>query len=159
MASLLLTLVAAASHRTAMAQSSPVNRKYVQALQQIESQWNKEYEAKDLDRIVAHYTDDAVVMAPGEPAASGKSAIRSSLQQMIGDPAFSLKFTPEQVDVAKSGDMAYTRGRYTMHMKDPSTQKSVDDTGSYVTVYRKQSDGAWKAVADIASSQGPSSGK
>jgi len=120
------------------------------ALTANEEQWNQDYLAKDLDKIVAHYADDAVVMAPGMPAASGKDAIRRVLKEMVDDPAMSLKFSASKVEVSKSGDMAFTQGSYTMTMTDPSSKKVITDHGSYVTTYRKQADGSWKAVADIA---------
>ena len=33
---------------------------------------------------------------------------------------------------------------------DPKTGKVMSDNGSYVTVYKKQQDGSWKAVEDFA---------
>ena len=33
---------------------------------------------------------------------------------------------------------------------DGATKKPVTLTGSYVTIYKKQPDGSWKAVEDIA---------
>ena len=127
----------------------------VQAIKDLEAQWNKEYEAKDLDKLVGHYTDDAVLMAPGTAPAVGKDAIRSELRQMVADPALSLKFEATRVEVASGGDMAYTQGSYTITVTDPSTKKPINDKGSYVTVYRKQADSSWKAVSDIASSSTP----
>ena len=127
----------------------------VQAIKDIEAQWNKEYEAKDLDKILAHYTDDAVLMAPGAPPMVGKAAIQTMLKQMVADNALSLKFEAARIEVASGGDMAYTQGSYTMTMTDPSTKKPVNDKGSYVTVYKKQADSSWKVVSDIASSATP----
>ncbi len=127
----------------------------VKAIQAIETQWNQDYASKDLSKIVAHYADNAVVMAPGEPSTSGRDAIRSLLQKMVADPALSLKFQSANVVVAKSGDIGYTQGIYTMAMTDPVTKQVVHDHGSYVTTYTKQPDGTWKAVADIASSEVP----
>ncbi len=127
----------------------------VQAIKDIEAQANKDYEAKDLDKLVGFYTDDAVLMAPGTVPAVGKDAIRSGIKQMVADPARSLKFEATRVEVASGGDMAYTQGPYTMTMTDPSTKKPINDKGSYVTVYRKQADGSWKAVSDIATSAIP----
>jgi uncharacterized protein (TIGR02246 family) len=123
------------------------------ALKENEARWNQEYAAKDLDKIAAHYANDAVLMAPGMPHSSGTEAIRKALQEMIADPALSLKFEASKIEVAKSGDMAYTHGSYTMRMTDPSTKKVINDHGTYVTVYRKQPEGSWKAVADIATSE------
>jgi ketosteroid isomerase-like protein len=57
--------------------------------------------------------------------------------------------------VAKNGDFGYSEGTYTMSMTDPVTRMPTTDKGSYVTVYTKQTDGAWKAVSDIASSEAP----
>jgi uncharacterized protein (TIGR02246 family) len=127
----------------------------VKAIQDNEAQWNRDYASKDLTKIVAHYADNAVVMAPGMPSSSGRDAIRSLLQKMTADPALSLQFKASSVEVAKSGDIGYTQGTYTMTMTDPATKQVVHDHGSYVTTYRKQADGTWKAVTDIASSEVP----
>ena len=53
--------------------------------------------------------------------------------------------------------MAYTQGAYTLTLTDPVTKKPINDKGSYVTLYKKQPDGSWKAVSDIASSATPPS--
>jgi ketosteroid isomerase-like protein len=74
---------------------------------------------------------------------------------LLTDPALSLKFQASKVEVAKSGDVAYTLGSYTMAMTDPQTKHVGNDHGSYVTTYRKQADGTWKAVADITTSEVP----
>jgi uncharacterized protein (TIGR02246 family) len=125
----------------------------VKAVQANEAQWNQDYAAKDTDKIVAHYTDDAVLMVPGAPRTSGKDAIRTALKQMVADPALALKFQATKVDVAKSGDLAYTQGSYTLSLTDPQTKQVINDHGSYVTTYRKQADGSWKAVVDIVTSE------
>lgn len=124
----------------------------VAALKDNEAQWNKDFAAKDVDRLVAHYADDAVLMSPGSPAASGKDAVRAELKAMVADPALALNFQASRVEVSKSGDMAYTQGSYSMTMTSPVTKKPMTDKGSYVTAYKKQ-DGAWKAVSDIATSE------
>lgn len=125
----------------------------LKAIRDIESQWNQDFAAKDADKLTAHYADDAVLMTPGMAAAVGKDAIQKGLQTVLTDPAFTLTFRADKVDVAGSGDLAYTRGRYVLTMTDPQTKKPMKDNGSYVTDYRKQADGSWKAVADIASSE------
>jgi len=127
----------------------------VKAIKDDEAQWNQQYAAKDVDKAVAHYADNAILMAPGMPVSSGKDAIRKTIAGMLTDPALSLKFQASRVEVAKSGDIAYTQGSYTMTMTDPNTKQVVNDHGSYVTTYAKQPDGSWKAVADIATSEMP----
>ena len=81
--------------------------------------------------------------------------MRAGLKDMLADPAVSLTFQSATVDVAKSGDLAYTQGSYQLTVTDPATHKPINDFGNYVTTFRKQADGSWKAVADIASSAVP----
>src|SRR6266567_7824969 len=127
----------------------------VKAISDNETQWNQDYIAKDLDKIVAHYADDSVLMTPGAEAVSGKDGVRGALKQLLSDPALTLAFKASKIDVSKSGELAYSQGSYEMTVTDPSTHKVIKDHGSYVTTYRKQSDGSWKAVADIATSGAP----
>ena len=127
----------------------------VKAIQDTENQWNKDFAAKDTTKILAHYADDAVLMTPDTPADHGITAISAAIKQMVADPALALQFQSSKIEVAKSGDIGYTQGIYTMAATDPVTKQLVHDHGSYVTTYRKQPDGTWKAVADIATSEVP----
>src|ERR1700744_3578904 len=72
----------------------------VKAIQDNEAQWNKDYAAKDLAKLTAHSAYAAILMGPGMPSASGKDHTHPLLQQMISDPALSLRFQPVHVDVA-----------------------------------------------------------
>src|SRR5580704_16269828 len=127
----------------------------VTAIKANEVQWVQDFAAKDTDKIVAHYADDATFMATGEPATSGIDAIRAAIKGMVADPAMSLQFQSSKVWVAKSGDLGVTQGTYTLAMTDPQTKKVMNDHGSYVTAFRKQADGSWKAVSDIVTSEVP----
>lgn len=92
---------------------------------------------------------------PGMPAAHGKEAIAKVLKEMVTDPALSLKFQANRIEVAKSGEFAFSEGSFTITMTNPASKKVMNDKGSYVTVYKKQGDGSWKAVSDIATSEMP----
>ena len=127
----------------------------VKAIQDTENQWNQDYAAKDTSKILAHYADDAVLMTPDMPADHGITDVSAAIKQMVADPALNLKFQSSKIEVAKSGDIGYTQGIYTMTMTDPVSKKVISDHGSYVTTYSKQPDGTWKAVADIATSEVP----
>jgi uncharacterized protein (TIGR02246 family) len=127
----------------------------VKAISDMEAKQVADFAAKNLDALVGFYADDAAVMTPGGPPSKGKDAIRNGLKEMIADPAMKLVFKADRVDVSKGGDLGYTQGTYTLTMTNPVTHKPFEDHGSYVTTYRKQADGSWKAVADIATSEVP----
>src|SRR5579883_2456181 len=79
----------------------------IQALKDSEARWNQEYAAKDLDKVMAHYTDTSIVMAPGMASSSGPAAIRKTIGEMVKDPAFALQFHASMVEVSKSGDVGF----------------------------------------------------
>lgn len=127
----------------------------VKAITDLETQANSDWAAKSADKIVNFYADDAVLMTPGAEPVKGRDAIKTTLNGMLADKALSLTFKSSKVDVAKSGDLGYTQGDYQMTMTNPATHKVMNDHGTYVTTFRKQADGSWRAVADIATSSVP----
>ena len=121
-----------------------------QAIKADEKKWNADFKSKDLEGLLGHYSDDAYFVAPGVKPASGSTQIRKTYADGMSDQNFAITFASDKIDVAGSGDMAYARGRFTEKYTDPKTQKVMTDSGSYLTVYKKQSDGSWKAVEDFA---------
>ena len=111
--------------------------------------WNKDWAAKDLEKIVGHYADDASLEVPDMPLIGKKDDMRNALKQILADPNWSISFASDKVEVSKSGDLAYTQGHYTVTETDQKSKKKVTEKGKYVTVYKKQADGSWKAVQDI----------
>lgn len=115
-----------------------------------EAAWANDWSSKDLNKIMDHYADDATLMVTNAPVMKGTDAIRDGLKQMLADPNVSLNFTASTAEVSKGGDLAYTQGTYTMTETDPKTKRPVTEKGKYLTVYKKQSDGSWKAIEDIS---------
>lgn len=107
----------------------------------------KAFQAKDATALSSHYAPDAVVAVPGRTV-KGTEAIGKANAEDLADPAFKLDFTNERTDV--SGDLAYTTGNFRVTYTDSKTRQVTNGTGTYVTVFRKQADGSWKVVADIA---------
>ncbi len=127
-----------------------------QSIRAQEAQWQKDYAAKDVNALAGHYADDAVMVGPGDPPATTDTQRRQSLATLTSDPNMKLTFAADQVQVADAGDMAFSRGHYSMTLTDKATSKPVTSDGTYLTVYQKQSDGSWKAVEDFIT-PGPAS--
>jgi ketosteroid isomerase-like protein len=121
----------------------------VDAIKTDEVHWNSDYKNGDAGMLAAHYAAGATLMVPGAAPMVGTAAIKAGLAQAVADKAFTLTFASDKVDVSASGDLAAARGSYTQTATDPKTKAVVTEKGSYVTVYRPQSDGVWKAVWDI----------
>jgi ketosteroid isomerase-like protein len=114
-----------------------------------EAQWEKDYAAKDINALAGHYADDAALAGPGDPVATSDAERRKALQGFVTDPNLKLSFASDRIEVAQSGDLASSRGHYSLTMTDKATNKPVNSTGTYLTVYKKQADGSWKAIEDF----------
>lgn len=124
------------------------------AVRDLEAAWSKDAATKNADTFAKYYADDAVLLMPNAPILKGKQAIADAMKGAMSDPNFALDFTGTSADAAKSGDMVYTVGTYNMTMSDPQ-HKPMTDKGKYMTVFKKQADGSWKAVADMINSDMP----
>lgn len=119
------------------------------AIKDVEAAWLKDIQAKDVEKSIAHYTDDASFLLTDMPIQTGKDAIRATYKAMMSDPNLAVDFSSTKVEVSKSGDVGYSQGVYTMTTTDPKTKKPMTEKGKYVTVFKKQADGSWQAVEDI----------
>lgn len=145
-----LTLCACNKQDAAEAAAVPVDTmSEVNSIKVDEAKWNDAYHSKDVDALVANYAPDAT-FATGGATVKGADAIRKLYTDAVKDPNFDVSFAADTVQVASSGDMAYSRGHFTAKSTDPATKQPVSASGTYVTVYKKQSDGSWKAVEDIS---------
>ena len=124
------------------------------ALRETDVAWSKLGAAKDLERMMAFFTDDASEFPPNAPIATGKGAIRTLWSGLFATPGFAISWQPTKAEVSRGGDLGYTIGTYELAMTDP-TGKPMTDRGKYVTVWKKQRDGSWKVVADIFNSNLP----
>ncbi len=151
-----LTGLAACSQSATQAPAAADTAADSAAIKANEIQWNQDYKARVVEPIALHYAHDGVLMIPGQAPAAGQDAIRAALADAMTDPKFTLSFTTDKVAVAASGDLAYTMGKYAATETNPKTHAVDHQSGGYVTVYRKATNGDWKAVADI-STPGPAS--
>ncbi len=110
--------------------------------------------AKDAEGTVSCYADDAVLMAPNVPIVTGKDAIRGFWKNMVARPGLAVAWKATKAEVARSGDLAYLIGTYELSVND-SSGKPVANQGKYSQVWKKQTDGNWKVVADMFNSDPP----
>lgn len=103
--------------------------------------------AKDLDKAVSSYQDDAVLFAPKAPAAVGIAAIREAWKGLLGVPGLKMTLNIASVDIARSGDLAVERGTFQIDTTDKDG-KPASELGHFVIAWKKQADGSWKVTAD-----------
>jgi ketosteroid isomerase-like protein len=122
------------------------------AIRQQDDAWLKAIGGRQLDATVSYYADGAVLLAPNLPIARTKDEIRQTWSQVFASIPAGAPFNSgtTRVEVADSGDFAYSQGFY-------SIGNPPIDKGKYLEVWKKQPNGAWKAIADTFNSDMPAS--
>src|SRR6266478_6099736 len=73
---------------------------------------------------------------------------------MLGIPGLRLSWQITKVVVSRSGDLAYVQSTYQASFEDTQGKPAIE-RGKAVTIWKKQEDGVWKAVADISNTDSP----
>jgi ketosteroid isomerase-like protein len=118
-----------------------------QALIQAEADFEAARAEKGLEGWLSFFAEDSADFPSTGPITFSKAAMREHVNQSW-NPNVTLHWQPVKADVAASGDLGYTVGTWQLTGKnrkgDPVSMK-----GKYMTVWKKQADGAWKVVADM----------
>jgi uncharacterized protein (TIGR02246 family) len=102
----------------------------------------------DIEKIVSYWTDDAVVIPPGQPIVEGKAAIRTFVANSLKIPGFRIHWVSKGVSFSPDGQAAYMRS--TNEMTVPGSDGKVMTLhGRAVTVWRREPDGQWRCAVDI----------
>jgi uncharacterized protein (TIGR02246 family) len=113
--------------------------------------WAKAYNSGDAKAVAALYAEDALLLPPGAPAASGRAAILAYFTKDIAAAkaagvVFNLK---GKTDVGVSGDMGWESGTYTA-----TVNGEVVESGKFLSVSRKK-DGQWLYIRDTWNADAP----
>ena len=125
------------------------------AIREADAATLKAAQAKDVDGAVANYAEDGSWLPPNAPMVKGKAAIRAGWLKLIGNPGFNIDWRIDKLEVGRADDLAYAIYSYQLTLEDPNG-KPITDYGKDMAIWKKQSDGSWKMIADTFNSDLPS---
>ena len=90
--------------------------------------------------------DNALQLPAGRNPVQGRNNIYDKMKK--NQDNYILDWSPQFAEVAKSGELGYTWGTYTLTYGDESgeEQKSY---GKYLNIWKKQINGNWKVAIDM----------
>ena len=103
--------------------------------------------AKDAKAAAALYTEDAVLIPPGEPMVRGRQAIEEYWRGAIESGGMR-EVSVETVDADSSGSLGYETGNFKLTANGPDGA-AVIETGRYVELLRREPDGTWRSTHGI----------
>src|SRR5881398_2792280 len=111
---------------------------------------------KDIEKVVSYWSDDAVLIFPGQPVLEGKAAIRAYVAASFDTPGFKIHWVSQKPVFSPDGKLAYMRGTdeltlpglnggtMTLHLRG-------------ISVWRLDPDKQWRCVLDISNEAPPTS--
>jgi ketosteroid isomerase-like protein len=105
-------------------------------------------EGRDVERILSFWTEDAVVLPPGLPAITGKTALRQYVEGSLQIPGFRITWTSTDVTFSPDRKLAYMFSQNAVTMNSPEGVP-VTTKGRAVTIWRLEPDSEWRCTVDI----------
>jgi ketosteroid isomerase-like protein len=105
-------------------------------------------EGRDVERILAFWTEDAIVYPPGLPPVIGKAALRAYLHASLAIPGFSISWISSEAHVSPDGRLGYLVGENAVTLPGATGQLTTT-RGRGVTIWRREADGEWRCAVDI----------
>jgi len=101
-----------------------------------------------LDAWLGWFAPDAVVATPSGELRSGPAELRAYYASM-GFPPARFHWEPTAAGLAEARDLGWSRGSWEIRAPaGPSGPEPVVAGGSYLTIWKKQPDGAYRVVTD-----------
>ena len=109
----------------------------------IDAEFSGYSEKNGMKEAFLNYIDDqGVLLRPNHKPIVGKDSATQVLNRKRYKD-LSMTWTPLFADVSASGDMGYTYGTY-----DSKMPGGAQNSGTYVTIWKKDKTGKWKMVLD-----------
>jgi len=103
--------------------------------------------AGDAKAAAALYTEDAVLIPPGEPLVRGREAIEEYWRGAI-EMGEVRDVSVETMDALSSGSLGYETGSFVLTVTGPDGE-AVIDRGRYIELLRREPDGRWLSTHGI----------
>jgi len=123
----------------------------IAVIRQTGNDWARNWNAGELDKVVAAYAPDAVYLPPHHEAVHGRESIRQYLQGPLSHGVTDLAF--DVTYIKQAGGVAWDVGTYRMSVpQNDGTRR--EDHGKYLTLWRRVGT-KWLIAADAWSSDLP----
>lgn len=117
-----------------------------QAIRDVVASWHRATAAGDVDAVLALMAEDVVFLVAGRPPMRGRGSFASALRGLFGQHR--IESTSEVQDIEASGSLAYCWSHLTVRVVPMAGGAASVRSGSALSIFRKQADGAWVVARD-----------
>jgi ketosteroid isomerase-like protein len=116
-------------------------------LAKIREAWVQDLRTKKLEAILKFYAPDASFLQPTGERITGSAALRTLFQTIMA--TFNSDLTLNSKNLETSGDLAYDSGDFEETLTNIANGAKISSKGSYVIIYKRQSNGSWQIVQHV----------
>jgi uncharacterized protein (TIGR02246 family) len=113
------------------------------------------YNAGDAAAVAALFAEDAITMPDHHASVEGRAAIENYLKEMFAQNTFALAVTPGETEIV--GDIAHEHGAFSITVTPKAGGSAMTETGKYLVIMKRGSNGAWLIHHDMDNSNVPPS--
>src|ERR1700719_1652062 len=142
-----LSVVAEPENKNESPAQSGAVAKARKAIDKGNAQWIDAWDKADASLISGLFAADGVLLGTNGKSFKGPNQILERMKTVMEASGKGVKSTVTTIDLWLIGDTAYETGKYSYTSQEKG--QPVTDEGRYVTIWRRQSDGSWKIIADM----------
>jgi ketosteroid isomerase-like protein len=143
----LVAAIVALSPRVPTAQTKNPRDVAEAAMMQADRDFNQAAADRNLDRFLALVSENA---AFDSAEGRGRDAVKKAWAPFFAPDGPTISWAPTKAESLVAGDVGYTVGTWERHTKD-ARGAAVVRRGQYLTAWRKEKDGVWRATFDTGS--------
>jgi ketosteroid isomerase-like protein len=107
---------------------------------------------KDIEKVLSYWTDDALLILPGQPILEGKAAIRPYVASSFDTPGLKIRWASSKAVFSSAGKMAYMPASTELTVPGPDGALITKQLRG-IAIWRLDPDGEWRCWVDIANEQ------
>ena len=116
-------------------------------LAKIREAWVQDLRTKQLEPILMFYAPNAAFLQPNGERIVGSAALHTLFQNIMA--TFNSDLMLNSKNLETSGELAYDRGDFEETLTNIASGAKISSKGSYVIIYKRQSNGSWRIVQHV----------
>jgi ketosteroid isomerase-like protein len=134
--------------------SKRVARKEDDPIFELRQRYLESWRSGDIDGLISLVADDVVVMSPNDSTLYGAAEYREWLEEYFQNFRITALSEPDRTIVV-NGDYATEYATYMLAITPVGATSRIRDDGRFLTIWKRQADGAWKIWQTLWNSERP----